>query len=150
MAFAKDGKFDATAIALALMADLPVDLIERLMVQERSEQIVVIARAIGLTWNTTKAILAFQASAKGGVIHRSRRVPGDVRQADPGIGQESAEFLSDARAGDGATTGSVELFQLTPVPPIRRSDAGYHRAARTPIRSSRGSTSSRKNGSSSR
>jgi uncharacterized protein (DUF2336 family) len=69
-AFASAGKFDETAIALSLMCRLPIDLTERLMVQKQSEQMTVIARALGLSWDTAKAILslqalAFQANAKG-------------------------------------------------------------------------------------
>jgi len=63
--FANDMKFDATAIALALMCDLPINLTERLLVQQRTEQTLVIARALGLSWDTTEAILVLQTSVNG-------------------------------------------------------------------------------------
>jgi uncharacterized protein (DUF2336 family) len=63
-AFAHAGKFDETTIALSLICNLPIDLIERMSVEERSEQIIVIAKAIGLCWETVKAILLLQANAK--------------------------------------------------------------------------------------
>ena len=59
--FANSEKFAETVLALAVMCDLPVDLVERALVDERSEQILVLAKAIGLTWKTTKAILLLQA-----------------------------------------------------------------------------------------
>jgi uncharacterized protein (DUF2336 family) len=59
--FARAHKFDETTIALSLMCDLPIGLIERTLVQERSEQILVIGRAIALSWETTRAILQLQA-----------------------------------------------------------------------------------------
>jgi hypothetical protein len=43
------------------MCDLPVGLVEHALVDERSEQILVLTKAIGLTWKTTKAILLLQA-----------------------------------------------------------------------------------------
>ncbi len=63
-AFASAGKFDETTIALSIMCDLPIGLIERATTQSLSEQILVLAKAIGLSWDTTKAILRLQAAAK--------------------------------------------------------------------------------------
>lgn len=59
--FANSEKFAETVLALALMCDLPVELVERALVDERSEQILVLTKAIGLAWKTTKAILLLQA-----------------------------------------------------------------------------------------
>jgi uncharacterized protein (DUF2336 family) len=60
-AFARAGKFDETAIALSIMTDLSIGVIERAMVNDRPEQIFVLAKAIGLAWETTEAILLLQA-----------------------------------------------------------------------------------------
>jgi uncharacterized protein (DUF2336 family) len=59
--FALAKSFDKTTVALALMCDLPVGLIERVMAQSRSEQLVLMAKAIDLSWETCKALLLFQA-----------------------------------------------------------------------------------------
>ena len=50
-AFASAGKFDETTIALSIMCDLPIGLIERATTQSLSEQILVLAKAIGLSWD---------------------------------------------------------------------------------------------------
>jgi uncharacterized protein (DUF2336 family) len=63
--FARAGNFDATAIALSIMTDLPIGLIERAMVNHRPEQVFVLTKAIGLTWETTAAILLLQAGPNG-------------------------------------------------------------------------------------
>ena len=63
--FAGQGRFDEATIALSLMADLPIGMIERAIANQRTEQILVLAKAIGLTWDTTKAVLLLQAGAKG-------------------------------------------------------------------------------------
>ena len=63
--FAREGKFDETTIALSLMCELSIGLVERAMVQERSEQILVLAKAIGLSWDITKALLLTQAGTNG-------------------------------------------------------------------------------------
>jgi uncharacterized protein (DUF2336 family) len=62
--FAHSEKFAATVLALSVICDLPVGLVERALVEERSEQILVLAKAVGLSWKTTKAILLLQARAE--------------------------------------------------------------------------------------
>ena len=46
-AFARAGKFEETAAALAVLCALPIDVIERAMVQDREETILIVAKAIG-------------------------------------------------------------------------------------------------------
>jgi uncharacterized protein (DUF2336 family) len=68
--FACAGKFDETSIALSYICDLPIGLVERVFVDDRSEQIIVIAKAIGLAWETVKAMLLLQAKNKNGPKHK--------------------------------------------------------------------------------
>ena len=63
--FAKEGSFDKVAVALSLMCDLPIGLVERALVQNQTEQILVLAKAINLSWVTTVALLLLQAGANG-------------------------------------------------------------------------------------
>jgi len=63
-AFARARKFDETTIALSIMTDLSIGVIERAMVNDRPEQIFVLAKAIGLAWETTEAILLLQAGSE--------------------------------------------------------------------------------------
>jgi uncharacterized protein (DUF2336 family) len=64
-AFANEGNFDRTAAALSLMCDLPVGLVERALVQNQTEQLLVLARAIELSWVTTTALLLLHAGTNG-------------------------------------------------------------------------------------
>jgi uncharacterized protein (DUF2336 family) len=59
--FARANKFDEVAVALSMMCDLPIEVVERGLVQDRSEVIVVFARAAGLDWDATRAILQMEA-----------------------------------------------------------------------------------------
>jgi uncharacterized protein (DUF2336 family) len=63
--FARGGKFDEATIALALMANLPIGLVERAVTSRRTEQILVFAKAVDVSWETAKAILLLQAGTKG-------------------------------------------------------------------------------------
>ena len=65
--FAQQGKFDEITIALALMCDLPVGHIERAIMHSQADHLIVLAKAIGLSWETTKAILSMHSPTKGAV-----------------------------------------------------------------------------------
>jgi uncharacterized protein (DUF2336 family) len=61
-AFAEALDFDRTAVALSLMCNLPVRVIERSLAQQRFEQMLVFAKSIELDWDTTKALLVLQSA----------------------------------------------------------------------------------------
>lgn len=64
-AFARAGKFEETAVALSMMGDMPLNLVERAMIFDREETILLVAKAIGLSWATTRAILMLCAGRSG-------------------------------------------------------------------------------------
>jgi uncharacterized protein (DUF2336 family) len=60
--FAEMGDFDRTVIAMSLMCDLPVELVEHVLVRSNNTgQLLVLAKATNLSWQTTKAILMLGA-----------------------------------------------------------------------------------------
>jgi uncharacterized protein (DUF2336 family) len=63
-AIAKVGRLEEVATALADMSELPVEFVERAMRQERAEMILIIAKAIALSWSTVKAILCARAGSR--------------------------------------------------------------------------------------
>lgn len=71
-AFAKAGAYTETVAALAIMCDLPFPFVEQAMARDRSETLVVLAKAADLSWSTTQEILMLRA--KKGVISRSEIV----------------------------------------------------------------------------
>ena len=61
--FACSLKFDETAVALSLLCPLPIDVVERAMVDENREVILILAKALDISWTTTMALL-FLGAAK--------------------------------------------------------------------------------------
>jgi rRNA processing protein Gar1 len=55
-------KFDETAVALSLLCDLPIDVVERAMVDENKEIILILAKALDLSWTTTMSLLFLGAA----------------------------------------------------------------------------------------
>jgi len=64
-AFAKAGQFEQATAALAALCKLPIEAIERAMIQDRAEMVLILAKAIDLSWQTTKAILRLRAGPSG-------------------------------------------------------------------------------------
>jgi uncharacterized protein (DUF2336 family) len=65
LAFAEEGSFDKVVVALSLMCDLPIGVVERAFVQNQTEQIVVLARALNISWATTMKLLLLHAGVNG-------------------------------------------------------------------------------------
>lgn len=62
--FASAGRFDETAIALSLMCAVPLGAVERALVHDGADQILMLAKSIELSWSATRAVLTLQASTK--------------------------------------------------------------------------------------
>ncbi len=69
--FARAGRFEEIVAALALMADTPADVVERMVQDGNAETILVLARAVDLPWETTRSIIALAAK-------HYRRFAGDI------------------------------------------------------------------------
>jgi uncharacterized protein (DUF2336 family) len=90
--FARGGDFDETTIALGLMCDLPIGVIERAMVNEGTEQIVVIAKAAGFSWKTTKALIAVRTGGKGGSAHEIEQSLASFNKLRPETAEKAMQF----------------------------------------------------------
>jgi uncharacterized protein (DUF2336 family) len=60
--FAHSLKLEETTVALSILCTLPVDVVERALVDKNREAILVLARALDLSWPTTMALLFLGAT----------------------------------------------------------------------------------------
>jgi uncharacterized protein (DUF2336 family) len=63
--FAKNHRLEETIAAIALMCELPIDGVESAMTDQRPETLLILARAVGLSWTATKALLHLRAGKRG-------------------------------------------------------------------------------------
>jgi uncharacterized protein (DUF2336 family) len=63
--YARDRKFEETAIALSIMCDTPIDVVERALLDPGAEIILILCRVAELSPSTTKAILLLRAADRG-------------------------------------------------------------------------------------
>ena len=55
--FAEMGKFEHTVIALSLLAQAPIDVVERAMLDDSPDMVVILAKVSGFAWSTAQTIL---------------------------------------------------------------------------------------------
>jgi uncharacterized protein (DUF2336 family) len=63
--FAKSGKFEETAVALARLCGLPVDAVEQALLDERPDMLLILAKAMGHCWATAKLLLLLRTGGRG-------------------------------------------------------------------------------------
>jgi len=63
--YAHDRKFEETAIALSLLCDTPIEVVERALLDPGAEIVLILAKVAGLSARTTKAILLLRAADRG-------------------------------------------------------------------------------------
>jgi uncharacterized protein (DUF2336 family) len=60
--FAHSLKFNETAVALSLLCALPIDVVERALIDKNREAILILAKALDLSWTTTMSLLFLGAA----------------------------------------------------------------------------------------
>lgn len=58
--FAEDGRFEEANAAIALLANISVSTVENMMIESKSEGVLVLAKVTGLSWETLEKILSMR------------------------------------------------------------------------------------------
>jgi uncharacterized protein (DUF2336 family) len=66
MTFAEQGKFDETNAGIAALAGVPVETAETMMIESRTEGVMILAKAAGMSWASLRAIIAMREKLCGG------------------------------------------------------------------------------------
>lgn len=97
-AFAKAGRFEETTVALSLMCDLPLPFVEQAMGQEHSETVLILARAVGLSWSTVKAVLLMRAGRRNIAAVETAKCLANYERLKPATAQEIVAFYRRRQA----------------------------------------------------
>jgi uncharacterized protein (DUF2336 family) len=90
--FAQSGKFEETVVALAVMTKMPNEAVEAIFEHEKSDMCLVLARAAGLSWPTTKLLLIMQ-SGRAGVSDQDAEIAKDnFEKLQPATAQRVVRF----------------------------------------------------------
>ena len=90
--FARSGKFEMTTAALAILCDLPIEVIERAMVQEDVGTSLIIMKAVGFSWATAKAVLLLRAGKRGIAPHDLEQYTADFARLKRATAQQVIKF----------------------------------------------------------
>jgi uncharacterized protein (DUF2336 family) len=63
--FAEGGKFDETNASIAALANVPVSIAENMMVESRTEGVMILAKVAGISWSTVRAIIKMRDELSG-------------------------------------------------------------------------------------
>jgi uncharacterized protein (DUF2336 family) len=104
-AFAQAGSFEDTAVALATLSALPIDVVERVLVQDRVETILIVAKAMELSWPTVRALLLLR-TGKGGLSTQAlEQHMASFMRLKRATALQALEFLRKRQAADSARHG---------------------------------------------
>lgn len=92
LAFARAGKFDETTIALSLLCDLPIAHVEQVIVHGHTDQLLVLARAIDLSWETTMALLLMRSGDRTAAMASLERTRASFLKLQPETARSAIQF----------------------------------------------------------
>lgn len=64
--FAEQGKFDETNAGLAALAGVAIETAETIMIDSRTEGVMILAKVAGMSWSSVRAIIAMREKLSGG------------------------------------------------------------------------------------
>ncbi len=91
-AFAAANQFEETTAALAALCELPIEAVEQAMTQDRPDGVLIIAKAVGLSPDTMKAILRMRAGKRGISPGELEQCLETVARLKPAIARQIIKF----------------------------------------------------------
>jgi uncharacterized protein (DUF2336 family) len=99
-AFAQAGKFEDTAVVVAMLSTLPIDVVERVLVHDRVETILIVAKAMDLSWPTVRALLLLR-TGKGNLSSQAlEQHMANFMRLKRATALQTIEFLRKRQAAD--------------------------------------------------
>lgn len=96
-AFARADNFERTAVALSVFGQFPIDLVERALLDESSDTVLVLAKAAGCCWSTTKSILRLSAAARGMSVMDMDQAQASFDRLQVKTAKRAVEFYGSSR-----------------------------------------------------
>ena len=96
-AFARADNFERTAVALSVFGQFPIDLVERALLDESSDTVLVLAKAAGCCWSTTKSILRLSVAARGMSVMDMDQAQASFDRLQVKTAKRAVEFYGSSR-----------------------------------------------------
>src|SRR5262249_33344360 len=95
--FARARMFEETAVALSVMSGVPIDAVERALLDNRTEIALILAKVAGVSWTTAKAILLIQAGDRGMSVQDLDRAMNSFTKLQPESARRVLSFYNTRR-----------------------------------------------------
>jgi uncharacterized protein (DUF2336 family) len=92
LGFASAQQFYETAVALSLLGDAPIGFVERSMVNEKCDHLLVLAKSIGLSFDTVRAILSLRADRMGGSATDPEEAGASYQKLQPETARKAIQY----------------------------------------------------------
>lgn len=96
-AFARADNFERTAVALSVFGQFPIDLVERALLDENFDTVLVLTKAAGCCWSTTKSILRLSAASRGMSVMDMDRAQASFDRLQTKTAMRAVEFYGSCR-----------------------------------------------------
>jgi len=96
-AFARADNFERTAVALSVFGQFSINLVERALLDENFDAVLVLTRAAGCCWSTTKSILRLSAAGRGLSVMDLDRAAASFDRLQVKTARRAVEFYGSSR-----------------------------------------------------
>jgi uncharacterized protein (DUF2336 family) len=98
-AFAAVNRFEETVAALAVLCGFSIEAVDRAMVLDRPDAVLVMTKAIGMSWETTQSILRMRAGTRGISPGELEQCHSTFNRLKPGTARQVIEFQTKRARG---------------------------------------------------
>ena len=95
--FARERKFEQIVIALSMLCDVEVDVVERAMLDPGAEVALILTKFANLSWTTAKAILLLQTADRGMSAHDLDQAMSNFSRLQPETARRVLSFYRTRR-----------------------------------------------------
>ena len=110
--YARSQKFEETAIGLSLLCSLPVEVVERVLLDAHREMTLMLAKALDFSWETTMSLLFLSAKDHRNPCGRPGSAERRFHPSQRRDVQERSQFYQSRKSAAAANSKSRRLPQL--------------------------------------
>jgi uncharacterized protein (DUF2336 family) len=110
--FARSRQFEKVTVALSLLCELPVDVVERALLDDRCDMVLILAKACDLSWTVTKFLLLLRAPDAGISAHDLDDALSNFDRLTVATARQVLRFYRSRREDQASVSGQNRLAPL--------------------------------------
>jgi hypothetical protein len=110
--YAQSHKFEEVTAGLSLLCSLPVDVIERALINKSKETLLILAKALGFSWETTMSLLFLGSQDHRIVSHDLDDMKREFADLNIETSRSVLKTYQSRKLAAGADSGERRLPQL--------------------------------------